>query len=488
MSSLLSCSLVLFLLAPHAQASSFKPNCTIPPPDTSYVSGPNVRGTTSILWNCLSIIFLCTWNIQHLNVPAQRPKAKGVFQGIWWAILDSRKKIKWMIFTMLVPEYLVGKAFGEKLAAKSGVQVMEDNARKAGVGWDEIHAYMANMGYFVVNFSDVLEHNQADKSLRIAAFENIISQFEGKFVQSNSINITLQRFRHRCWALNSNQLRFASSEYLIDMPNISSQELQKLDRGDKLAKVLALIQITYLIVQLIARRVLGLPSTQLEIAALAFSASSLVTYVLYWSRPQGVDSVHVIKAKKLPDDSLLWHISDRGPAYLWTNPRTGSRLDEELDLVPLPNDGANFGRFISHGVAERLFKMLGRNLEIVPLAVGAVVGGTLFGGLHCLAWNFQFPTLDERLAWRVCSILTSSLPIVSLMLMVFWLRMNPRDALLRRNESPVSRFIVGSSLIILLLTYILARLFLMVEIFRSLFYLPPEAFIDTWSGNFPHFG
>jgi hypothetical protein len=52
--------------------------------------------------------------------------------------------------------------------------------------------------------------------------------------------------------------------------------------------------------QLIAQRAIGLPFTQLKIAALAFAASSTVIYILYWSRPQGVESVYVIKAKKCP--------------------------------------------------------------------------------------------------------------------------------------------------------------------------------------------
>jgi hypothetical protein len=36
--------------------------------------------------------------------------------------------------------------------------------------------------------------------------------------------------------------------------------------------------------------------------------------------------------------------------------------------------------------------------------------------------------------------------------------------------------------------YVLARLYLMVEVFRSLFFLPPEAFVTTWSAQIPHLG
>lgn len=36
--------------------------------------------------------------------------------------------------------------------------------------------------------------------------------------------------------------------------------------------------------------------------------------------------------------------------------------------------------------------------------------------------------------------------------------------------------------------YILARLFVLVEIFRTLYLLPPEAFLTTWSASIPHLG
>lgn len=107
-----------------AAASTFAPNCTLPSEGTNFVSGPNTRGTLSILWNCLSIILLCTWNIQHLNIPAQRPILgdeipwlKRTCKTSWWKILDTGKQLKWMLFTILIPEYIMGKAWGDRQAA-----------------------------------------------------------------------------------------------------------------------------------------------------------------------------------------------------------------------------------------------------------------------------------------------------------------------------------------------------------------------------------
>lgn len=269
------------------------------------------------------------------------------------------------------------------------------------------------------------------------------------------------------------------------MPNIPARELQKLDRGDKLIKVLALAQILYLIVQLIARKVRNLPSTQLEVAALAFSASSILTYLLYWGRPQGVESVKVLKAKKTPRLRNLDEFVRASPTYFWTRGRSVGRLDDELDLVPLPNDGSNVVMDLGY-FADALKNVVGDDQEFIPLAFGAVFGGTLFGGLHCLAWSFHFPTSGEQLAWRICSIITTCLPVLSLFPLGLWLSLNRTFE--EKMGSPALRFAVATTCMLVLVTYILARLFLLIEIFRSLFFLPPEAFIETWSGNFPHFG
>lgn len=98
---------------------------------------------------------------------------------------------------------------------------------------------------------------------------------------SGSARINILRLKHRFWVLNNAQLDFALLANLIDIPKVSAQQLEKLDRGEILVKVLALIQIIYLIVQLIACYLAHLSSAQLEIATLAFSASSMITYLIY---------------------------------------------------------------------------------------------------------------------------------------------------------------------------------------------------------------
>jgi hypothetical protein len=411
-----------------------------------------------------------------------------------------------MIITILVPEYILGKARNERLAAKDAAHYFHIH----GSEWGEVHAYMANMGYFVLDVGDyLLEASKVDENgteeakpsaddpskLHVGHTEVEPSVEKSvkdalKLESSISKKINLSRLTHRYWALTGFQLdllfvdRVSEDESdVFDPPVPSTRELEALNRGDTLVKALALIQIIYLIAQLAARKLSGLPSAQLEIGALAFSASSMITYILYWKRPQGVESIHVIKPKRAPSQEQIKNIARDGPSYFWTKHRSGYILDKEFDLEPIPNDAS---QYIASSLPS-IVDVVGTNNEIISLVIGALLGGTLFGGLHCLAWNFHFPTRAEGLAWRACSIVTSVLPILSVVPMGAWMRLNPRNV--EPKGSRALRFILDLTLLFgFLVPYVLARLFLIVEMFRSLLFLPPKAFVETWSGSFPHWG
>jgi len=324
-----------------------------------------------------------------------------------------------------------------------------------------------------------------------APFRALTSAFKDHYssemLKYPSWTVNLRRLQHRSWALNNLQLRLAFEQSLIDLPDVSSRYLEKLDRGNKLAKAFALLQIIYLIIELTARKIANLPSTQLEIATLAYSLSSMITYVLYWSRPQGVESLHIIKAKKMPNVDTIWNMINYVSNYMWTLCRCENGIDTELDLVPLPNDSGYVLFHALDGWLGRVLCAAGFNKEALPLAYGVVAGSSLFGGLHCLAWRFRFPTSEEALAWKICSILTTCLPILSIAPFVAWQRRILPVTCPPKPTGSTIKYLAGLSLAIILVTYILARLFLLIEIFRSLLFLPPEAFINTWSRSFPHF-
>lgn len=171
-----------------------------------------------------------------------------------------------------------------------------------------------------------------------------------------------------------------------------------------------------------------------------------------------------------------------GPRYIWTHHRPEYESEKLYDVATIPNDGMNY-------LSEPFLgaQPFGQNDEILVVAVGALLGGTLFGGLHCLAWNFHFPIRGEALTWRACSIITSAIPVLSAVPLGTWMQWHPWRYAPKKPRA--TRFALASILISgFLIPYVLARLFLIFEMFRGLLFLPPEAFVDTWSGSFPHWG
>ena len=301
---------------------------------------------------------------------------------------------------------------------------------------------------------------------------------------SSAAKINMSRLKSRYWALTATQWLTITRAGIATVPKISTSQLEKLDKGGALVKFLALLQVGYLIVQLIARKVGGLPSAQLEIGALAFASCSAITYLLYWKRPQGVETIYKIEARRFGaikrQKQILEGIARNGPNYLRTAHGPPSSFYPEIGPDPVPNDAAMWTSFSFSGI-------VGDNYDLVTLSLGALFGGTLLGGIHCLAWHFHFPTAGEALGWKICSIATTCLPVLSIAPISVWMTLNPQIGM--EDESPLLRMLVASTgLGIFTFPYVLARLFLLVEMFRTLCYLSPEAFVDTWSGSFPHLG
>ncbi|KAI0896522.1 hypothetical protein F4806DRAFT_495824 [Annulohypoxylon nitens] len=505
------------ILADLCESSSFKPNCTLPTNTVNYVSGPNTRSTLSIVWNCTSVIILCTWSIQHLNVPAIHHSNK-FMKKICISIQDSVTKVKWMVLTILVPEYIVGKALNMFLSARKMESKMRAENNIVTEEWGLVHSYLANMGYFVLDTEpynegqeskqtvpankehqakkaaprqnesrgagefdfitgiqrDMLNHRRSDgRGINLGHADAMVlrvRQFMTHDSDSPSTTMNMRRLQHRYWALNSRQWLDLFAHRLVKVPNIPTAYLERLDRGGMVVKLLAIFQVLYLIIQLISRKIQGLPSSQLEIATLAFSVSSLVTYCLYWNHPQGVTTIHIIPGKGVK--SMKEEMAKLGPVYLWHKPRMESKAKPDLGPIPIPNDAGHDFEVQLPGFLKFLFGSVDR--ELLIWAFGSVFSGIPFGGLHCLAWNFEFPTRVELITWRVCSLATTALPLVIMVPIIL------------RAKASNSGFSVP--IFIILIMYILARLFLLAEMIRSLFYLPPRVFIDTWSNGIPHWG
>jgi len=116
-------------------------------------------------------------------------------------------------------------------------------------------------------------------------------------VKMNQIN--WKRLQRHCWAITAQQLCYAHTRSLFQYIQMASaRDIEALDDSNPLVKLLAFAQVSWLIIELIVRTTRSLPSSQLEIAGLAFSASSLITYVILWDRPRSVTRGYEISAQR----------------------------------------------------------------------------------------------------------------------------------------------------------------------------------------------
>ena len=315
----------------------------------------------------------------------------------------------------------------------------------------------------------------------------------------------------------------------LDDPNFSDLELIDADIEDKskasfLSKEFAIVQTGWFILRCIACRVEHLPITELEITTLAFAALNFTIYTLWWSKPLAVERpIHVHKRRECSQVTLqptapLWaRIVDQVRRFLDRHGvlRIVSRVGKEgqkLDTDTI--DILNWCGIQAPPVIGSVFEMLGVSwpvkasneapvhsnfyagdasndeaiwlLPCLILAAGWVA--CIFGGIHCIAWWFQFPSYIEQILWRVCAAVITFTPLCYLVfcglhLMIRFLPCVSRPGLLHDFIMIVYTLIQ----VLLIIVYIFARVTLLVLTLMSLRSLPPGAFQTvSWANYIPH--
>ena len=173
------------------------------------------------------------------------------------------------------------------------------------------------------------------------------------------------------------QLVMLVENHVINTLPISHEELCSRSQSDTFTKLLALSQVLWFITTTSARAISHLGITLLELLTLAIVVCSIFTYALCIGAPQNVGHAIIID---IPDDELSNSIL-LGKSERYST--SGKNLDT-LTSVSIDK----FGNSVF------------------------VVFGCIVGGLHCVAWNLDFVTPQERLAWRISSATMTSLAIL----------------------------------------------------------------------------
>ncbi|KAK7016215.1 hypothetical protein VNI00_018955 [Paramarasmius palmivorus] len=281
----------------------------------------------------------------------------------------------------------------------------------------------------------------------------------------------------------------------------------------------------------------GLAITELEIITVGFAVLNFGTYFLWWNKPLRVRyPVRVYWRQQVVPERPRKEKSDPNARWISRVLRSiGNSIRTALDelrkaLAALFNffifDGLNkdwentdwtdaillnlfllpflplmlvvhlVAAFINIVIDEDDDNMVGvvnsSRLEDGPATLFFVVYGitTFFGAIHCIPWNFEFPTHTEQLIWRISASALVAVPVamgvVALILVI-------AGALIESCWRSIDGFIEVLTGIIdaflLPIVYIAARIALMVLALMELRKLPPSAYQTVeWTTFIPHIG
>ena len=119
------------------------------------------------------------------------------------------------------------------------------------------------------------------------------------------------------WALSSIQLLYACQKGIIPgPPKLSTADLEDRSKGDVFVQGAAIVQLTWLVIQMIARGSEGLAISLLEITTLASAVCAIATYVLLWHKPQDVMTPTYIDATNVLTRDQIIGLAARSPVSI----------------------------------------------------------------------------------------------------------------------------------------------------------------------------
>ncbi|KIJ10182.1 hypothetical protein PAXINDRAFT_102074 [Paxillus involutus ATCC 200175] len=250
-------------------------------------------------------------------------------------------------------------------------------------------------------------------------------------------------------ALNWHDLRLLKTKKIMN-PRIEKKQISGRSKSDGLGNTILVLQLSWFILQVVARAANHLAITLLEIDTLALATLSIPLFFFWWNKPMAPECHHIFYAStasqdapertSFPDEEPLLKMDDDLPIRR-------SAIDWDVEI---------FGQVTGGDT----------NIDLWVLLTFWVI----FGGLHLLAWDFQFPSQAEKIIWRVASFALIATPCCFFLSTKIYIAADP-----------------GNPAYGLIGVGVVARLLLLVLMLASLRDLPATAYQTvSWTTYVPH--
>ncbi|KAJ7119940.1 hypothetical protein C8R43DRAFT_900933, partial [Mycena crocata] len=273
--------------------------------------------------------------------------------------------------------------------------------------------------------------------------------------------------------------------FVADIRAVEEEDIRDKSKGDTLSKGVALMQGIWFMAQCLARVHQRLPVSELEVTTLAFAVVNIFIYALWWGKPLDVQRPILVGppqeelclVEPEPDDNKKSvplgssaekpHVSDPEPwrGSLWVD-FVGSIAGGYEDNYN-PTSYTSLPSFWATASDDP------RDKSVHAISIECFVGA-IFGGIHCAAWNVDFPSTTEMWMWR-CTALGE-------VKARWWDRFTSRFYSALHTQLAVC---IPSVLVMTI--YPIARLYLIILPLISLRDLPMGTFTDVdWNVYIPH--
>ncbi|GKU20688.1 unnamed protein product [Fusarium langsethiae] len=223
-----------------------------------WVSTPNVRGTSDILQSCVLTLVGCIYTALHLDVPK-----KTTWQHLLW------KKFKWVVITLFAPEIAVFVAATQLRYAwnlKSAFRKIQKEQQELSKWAPDAdfkinlqHAFFIIMGAVRFDVHDIFSLTDLDKAH--------CNHFEKTVLGRRSVR-----------SAPASIIWLAERGHWI---KIRKQDIDDKSKADTVQKALVLIQVLWMVTQCIARRIINLPLSLLEIHTIVHVVCAVLLYICW---------------------------------------------------------------------------------------------------------------------------------------------------------------------------------------------------------------
>ena len=449
----------------------------------------STRTVWDILWSSLFVIFTCTWTVQHLNVPEQRDEKDPGFKGdVKWGLKSFWTSTKWMCITILAPEVLITLNLGQLFDAMNSTARLKKFAKQDRVPWTLTHSLFANMGGFVLREYE----SERDAAYHLSSLPLNSDGEEGvqKHEQAQPVGATTAARQEQVMSgsityLLAHEILELRSRGLIKLPYITKEEIMDKSKSDSFARLLAISQTLWLVVQMIVRASRHLEVSQLEIGTTAFASCAVTIYVLNWHKPKGVGVPWTIGTYPGPSPWEFEAILEQNPGNNWAVARFVRILAYSLK-APRSSSIPNHHRYTGDkNVSDDIDTSFWESYSFL-------FSSAVFGAIHFAAMKSTFPSHIEKVLWLAASSVCSCIALLSVVIFmvlttgIFFIEHHLSGRLAETMNGYLAVWLSMLNPVGVATLYVTARLFLIVELFRCLFFLPPSAFVATWASNIPH--